>query len=178
MVSIRQEPNCADHEGNPSGRPKKKCLTLDSMNPQVRALQYAIRGPIYTRSVEISCELEENARHRYNFRSLIRATAGDAPAMGQPTLTFIRQVFACIAMPELRQHMPEDVNERATMLLGEFAGGTVASYNSTFGGPIVRRHVADFIEERDAGVPSNPEDIIFSPGASVCIEVGIQQLVY
>lgn len=36
-----------------------KVLTLDSMNPNVKRVEYAVRGPIVTRAVQLEKELKE-----------------------------------------------------------------------------------------------------------------------
>lgn len=38
---------------------RDKVLTLDNMNPFVKRVEYAVRGPIYLRAVEIEKELKE-----------------------------------------------------------------------------------------------------------------------
>lgn len=35
-----------------------KVLTIDSINPQVKTMEYAVRGPIVIRAVEIEKELQ------------------------------------------------------------------------------------------------------------------------
>lgn len=36
-----------------------KVLTLDTMNPNVKRVEYAVRGPIVTRAVQLEKELKE-----------------------------------------------------------------------------------------------------------------------
>jgi len=149
---------------------RRKCLSLDTMSPLLKGMEYAIRGPIFTRAMEISYELASNTHHRHSFHSLIRANAGDALAMGQPMMTFIRQVLACVVMPDLRQLMPRDVGEKAAMLVESFGGRTVASY-SFLSPPLLTKHIAEFIQERDGGIPRDPGSINVTEGATTCIEV-------
>lgn len=68
-----------------------KVLTLDTINPNVRAMEYAVRGPLVTRAVELEKELEKGAPKP--FKSVIRANLGDAHAMGQRPVTYVRQVI-------------------------------------------------------------------------------------
>lgn len=53
------------------------------------------------------------------FNRVIRANLGDAHAMGQAPITFIRQVLACVTLPEIidKGGFPEDVKTRARDLL-------------------------------------------------------------
>lgn len=39
--------------------PREKILTLESMNPQVKAVEYAVRGPIVLKAGEIEKELRK-----------------------------------------------------------------------------------------------------------------------
>ncbi|VDM78932.1 unnamed protein product [Strongylus vulgaris] len=90
-----------------------KVLTVDSINPQVITMQYAVRGPIVIRAVEIEKELAKGAKKP--FKSVIKANIGDAHAMGQKPITFIRQVLACMANPSLMEkgNFPADVIEHS-----------------------------------------------------------------
>lgn len=48
-------PQHAENGGSSLGR----VLTLDSMNPNVKRVEYAVRGPIVTRAVQLEKELKE-----------------------------------------------------------------------------------------------------------------------
>lgn len=48
---------------------RERILTLESMNPQVKAVEYAVRGPIVLKAGEIELELQ-------------RVSAGPEPAWG------------------------------------------------------------------------------------------------
>lgn len=37
---------------------RAKCLTLDNMNPNIKVMEYAVRGPLVTRAGEIEKELQ------------------------------------------------------------------------------------------------------------------------
>ncbi|TRZ07835.1 hypothetical protein HGM15179_019271 [Zosterops borbonicus] len=67
-------------------------LTPESMNPAIRRVEYAVRGPIVVRATEIERELREGVPKP--FTEVIRANIGDAHAMGQQPITFLRQVRA------------------------------------------------------------------------------------
>lgn len=38
--------------------PCGKCVTLDNMNPAIKVMEYAVRGPLVTRASEIEKELQ------------------------------------------------------------------------------------------------------------------------
>ncbi|XP_010783831.1 alanine aminotransferase 1-like [Notothenia coriiceps] len=67
-----------------------KVLTLENMNPNVRKVEYAVRGAIVQRAVQIEKELKEGVKKP--FTEVIKANIGDAHAMGQKPITFFRQV--------------------------------------------------------------------------------------
>ena len=75
-------------------------------------------------------------------------------------------------MPSLLEDssFPEDAKERAQGVLAGCKGSSLGSYSDSPGIEIIRRHVADYIEQRD-GQPSSWEDIILCAGASEGIRV-------
>ena len=61
---------------------------------------------------------------------------------------------------------PEDAKERAKRLLAGCKGHTIGSYTDGNGIEVIRQDVAKYIQERDGGVPSNPDDILLCAGAA------------
>lgn len=71
-----------------------KTLTSSTCNPYIKtfkAMEYAARGPVILRAMEIETELRSGVKK--TFSQVIKANLGDAHAMGQKPITFIRQVF-------------------------------------------------------------------------------------
>ena len=93
---------------------------------------------------------------------------GDAHAMGNKPITFIRQVLALITHPPLleSEEFPEDAKSRARVILAGCKGGSVGSYSDSPGLEVIRRHVAEYIMERDGGFKSDWRNIILCAGAS------------
>merc|ERR1719384_1712689 len=60
---------------------------------------------------------------------------------------------------------PEDAKERARTILAGCRGGSVGSYTDSPGMEIIRRHVADYISERD-GNPADWRNVMLCAGAS------------
>ncbi|PIO54704.1 hypothetical protein TELCIR_23926, partial [Teladorsagia circumcincta] len=120
-------------------------LVRDNINPQVVTMQYAVRGPIVIRAVELEKELEQGAKKP--FKNVIKANIGDAHAMGQSPITFNRQLVACLANPALMEtaNFPSDVIEHAKALIGGCGGKSCGSYSQSTGIDIIRKHVAEFI---------------------------------
>jgi alanine transaminase len=142
-----------------------KVLNMETLNPNIVKMEYAVRGPIVQRAGAIEKELKEGAKKPFN--EVIRANIGDCHAMGQPPITFIRQVVACCTYPPLMDSndFPEDVKARAKRILGGCAGGSIGSYSASTGVELIRKDVAEYISNRD-GVPCNYEDVFMSTGAS------------
>jgi len=146
-------------------------LQLDNMNPCIKKMQYAVRGPLVIRATELEKELQAGVKKPFD--SVIKANIGDAHAMGNKPIVFIRQVLALVTHPPLLEsdEFPEDAKDRARAILAGCKGGSVGSYSDSPGIEIIRRHVAEYIEQRD-GMPSGYADwknIILCAGASESI---------
>lgn len=64
----------------------------------------------------------------------------------------------------------DDVKERARTILCGTRGCSMGSYTDSSGIEVIRQHVAKYIQERDGGIPSDPDNIILSTGASGAIK--------
>merc|ERR1719273_1059925 len=128
-------------------------VTIDHLNPCIKKMQYAVRGPLVIRATEIEKELENGVKKPFD--SVIKANIGDAHAMGNAPVQFLRQVLALISYPDLlnSNEFPEDAKKRASDILQGCKGGSAGSYSDSAGVEIIRHHVADYIEKRDGGVP-------------------------
>ncbi|KAG5887845.1 hypothetical protein JTB14_005611 [Gonioctena quinquepunctata] len=144
-------------------------LNIDNLNPCVKVMEYAVRGPLVIRAGEIEKELEQGVKKP--FKEVIKANIGDCHAMGQKPITFIRQVLALVGYPKLLDDpsFPEDAKQRARTILGGCRGGSVGSYTDSPGIEIIRRHCAEYIERRD-GIPSDWQNIVIGGGASDAIK--------
>lgn len=146
-----------------------------SMNPNVRQMEYAVRGPVVIRAEHLQRELDEGAVK--NFDRIIWANMGDCQAIGQKPITFIRQVLSCVTDPSLIEsstHYPEDVKKRAEELIRS-AGLSVGSYSASAGLLSVRKSVASFIEKRD-NFPANHEDVLLTSGASQAVRLILEMI--
>lgn len=151
---------------------QRRVLTMNTINPNVITMEYAVRGPIVNRAVELERLLAQAKEKEFPFSNVIKANIGDAHAMGQNPITFIRQVVACVADPTLitspDQNYPDDVREKALELLRSCGGGSAGSYSQSTGIETIRQHVAQFIAERD-GFPCDSDSVCLSGGASESI---------
>ena len=88
--------------------------------------------------------------------------------MGNKPITFIRQVMALITHPPLLEtdQFPEDAKSRARDILAGCRGGSVGAYSDSPGIEVIRRHVANYIMERDGGIQSDWRNVMLCAGAS------------
>lgn len=150
---------------------KRLGLSLANLNPCVKEMQYAVRGPIVIRAAELEKRLKRG--EELPFKQVIRANIGDAQAMGQKPITFVREVVSLMAHPSLMKsasdQFSKDSIKRATELLNCTGGFSSGSYTDSVGISLVRDHIAEYITARDS-YPASPEDIFLGTGASGCIK--------
>uniref|UniRef100_A0A4X2JSQ5 Uncharacterized protein n=1 Tax=Vombatus ursinus TaxID=29139 RepID=A0A4X2JSQ5_VOMUR len=77
---------------------RDKVLTLDTMNQSVKNTEYVILGSIVLRAMELERELQQGVKKP--FTEIIHAYKGDAHAMGQKPITFMRQVRSFAPPPQ------------------------------------------------------------------------------
>ncbi|XP_036604831.1 alanine aminotransferase 2 [Trichosurus vulpecula] len=161
----------------PEKNGRQRILTPESMNPQVKAVEYAVRGPILLKAGEIEMELQRGIKKP--FTEVIKANIGDAHAMGQQPITFLRQVVALCTYPNLLDSpsFPEDAKNRARRILKACGGNSLGAYSASQGVSCIREDVAAYIERRDGGVPADPDNIYLTTGASDGISTILKILV-
>ncbi|KAJ1679830.1 alanine transaminase, partial [Spiromyces aspiralis] len=169
----------ADMSNNPlSSSPSSKVLDLETMNPHIREMGYAVRGAISICAEQIEREIRApEDRAKYDFDTITYCNIGNPQQLGQKLLTFLRQVTVLAEYPELlkdenlpttQKLFPADTIERAKMVF-RWTDNAIGAYSASLGIHEIREDVAKFIEERD-GYPSNPELIRLTADASVSVE--------
>ena len=150
---------------------RKSILTTENINQDIRYLEYAVRGPLVMKAGQYSRELQGGST-KLPFKSVIKANIGDCQAMNQKPITFIRQVVACAADTSLlsSSNMPNDVKERVREILSDCGGNSVGSYTDSSGIPVIRKHIAEYIEKRDGGIKCDWKNVFLSTGASGAIK--------
>jgi alanine transaminase len=158
-------------------------LTSETINPNVKKAQYAVRGPIVVRADEISRELQQDGS-KYPFKDLVYCNIGNPQQLGQPPLSYYRYVLALVSSPDLIDHeglrktLPSDVFDRANEILGMIDSRQTGAYSHSQGLRGIRQHVADFIQERDnLSVKISPEDIFLTDGASPAVQYTLQVII-
>lgn len=148
----------------------KNILTLKTMNQNLLKAEYAVRGDIALRSMEIDRLLHKG--EKFPFSEIVQCNIGNPHYLDQKPLTWIRQGLALVTCPELLEHkslFPADIMERSRFLLSHIKGG-VGAYTESQGLPIVRETVCKFIQERDKSGPLSVNEVFLSNGASPAIE--------
>ncbi|KZT01607.1 PLP-dependent transferase [Laetiporus sulphureus 93-53] len=158
-----------------------RTLTPADLNPAILNVQYAVRGELAIKADELHDKLKsEDYKDTLPFTKVISSNIGNPQQKGldQPPITFTRQVAALMEYPPLveivKDKWPADVIARAQELQEEI--GSVGAYSHSKGIPLIRKHVAQFITERD-GYPSDPEDIFLTAGASAGVSLLLNVLI-
>lgn len=152
----------------------QKVLTKSSINPHVLNVEYAVRGALSNKANDYAGIIAEGKQKEKGlpFDSVVTANIGNPqqqPFLAQKPLTFWRQVAALTEYPALldeealRSHFPQDAQDRAKAILEDV--GSVGAYSHSKGAASIRKHIKEYIEERD-GHPSDAEMIYLTSGAS------------
>jgi len=155
-------------------------LTLSDINPALLNVEYAVRGELAIKAESYREKLQSSSDHGLPFDRIITANIGNPQAKGldQKPVTFSRQIAALTEYHELcetgKDLFPSDVIARAKELNAEI--GSVGAYSHSQGVPFIRKSVAKFISDRD-GVPSDPENIFLTAGASEGVSLLVNMLI-
>jgi alanine transaminase len=163
---------------------KEKRLTVDTMSPFLRGMEYAVRGQVVIAADKISDELASK-KGNYPFDHIIYTNIGNPQSVGQKPLKWPRQVLALVDLPDevgvnhphVLKMFPADVIRRAKEIKVGLGGHGSGAYTHSQGSRCFRTDIAKFIEERDGGVPCDPENIFMSNGASSSIGNVMQALI-
>jgi aspartate/methionine/tyrosine aminotransferase len=156
------------------------CMTV---NQNIIELEYAVRGPIPQRAAEL----------RRGGMQTIPCNIGNPQALGQRPISFYREVLGLLEVPaaigrertlrQLFQRSPEAfegltgqdftsdyVLDLCDSILSKLDTG-MGAYTESKGPGFIREAIAGYIDSRDdtartGGVPSNPEAIFLTNGAS------------
>merc|ERR1719232_1430193 len=144
------------------------------MSQSLRRMQYAVRGEVVMRADELQAE----------GREILYTNIGNPHQVGQPPISYYRQVLALCDLPpqfgvdhpNVLSMFPEDVIERAREYREIIGPSGTGAYTHSQGILGFRKHVADFIQTRDSGYPSYPGNIFLTNGASSAIGMVLQTL--
>ena len=145
----------------------QRVLAYNTLSDNVKNCKYAVRGPIMIKAGELQQRLKSG--EKFPFSEIFLCNVGNPQQLGQPPLTFNRQVLACMLDKGLLSAgvYHKDVLEKAKLLYTYIP--SAGAYAESQGIRQVRENCAKFIQKRD-GFPSNPSHIFISNGASDCIK--------
>ena len=170
----------------------KKGLTVESMNQNVVKMEYAVRGAVVIEADRIKEELKKehdavtadtsssSSSSLYpHFKKIVYTNIGNPQSVGQQPLTWPRQVLALVDLPDhlgvdhpaIATIFPDDAIRRAKEIKAiGLEGHGSGSYSHSKGVQLFRHDVVSFLQNRDGPmVPTNPEHIFLSNGASAAI---------
>lgn len=153
-------------------------LTVADVNPAILKVQYAVRGELAIKAEELREKLQDE-KHDLPFKKVISSNIGNPQQKGldQPFLTFTRQVrissrrscdiilngvqvAALMEYPPLaelvKDKWPQDVLDRAKELQTDI--GSIGAYSHSKGVPLIRKHVAKFIQGTRLSLPHTHEN--------------------
>merc|ERR1719265_2241881 len=137
----------------------KKVLIYKNISNNILKAQYAVRGTIVIRALEIMNKLKQDP-NSYNFKKVIMCNIGNPQELGQKPMTFPRQILAGCFYPDLlRQGLfPNDVILRCEEILENTKNQNIGAYTHSQGLFSCRKKISKFIELRD-NVKVNPKNI-------------------
>jgi aspartate/methionine/tyrosine aminotransferase len=136
------------------------------INRNILELEYAVRGPIPQRAAELQRQ----------GRRIIPCNIGNPQALGQKPITYYRQALSLLESPGLIERerrlrdrgedlIPEEILDLCEGMLSRLSTG-MGAYTESQGPLFIREAIAAYIDARDGGVPSSPDDIFLTDGAS------------
>nr|AIT69947.1 alanine transaminase [Heterosiphonia pulchra] len=148
----------------------KVLLPPNGLNPTLQSMDYAVRGALVQRADHLSRQLRDPSQtSSLPFSRIVYCNIGNPQSVGQPPLTFVRQIISAFAYPNLlsSSHLPPDVVSRVRTFLDASHGA--GAYTESPGLPLLRERVASAITDRDR-VASHPENIFLTSGASEAVK--------
>lgn len=168
-------------------------LSSITVNQNILDMEYAVRGPIPQRAAE----LEKKGR------KIIPCHIGNPQALGQPPLTYLRQVLGLVEDPSkiARERLlkntfeetplsdiketdfiPDDILSVSENILAQMKAGGTGAYTESKGERFIREAIAEFINKRDdfhrsGGVSADPEKVFLTSGASEGVKSIIDALI-
>ncbi|QCE02446.1 alanine aminotransferase 2-like [Vigna unguiculata] len=156
-------------------------VTAQNINPKVLKCEYAVRGEVVTLAQNLQKDLLANPGS-HPFDEILYCNIGNPQSLGQPPITFFREVLALTDHPaildksETQGLFSADAIERAWKIVEQIPGRATGAYSHSQGVKGLRDTIAAGIEERD-GFPANPDDIFMTDGASPAVHNMMQLLI-
>ncbi|CAM6087578.1 unnamed protein product [Calypogeia fissa] len=140
--------------------------------------EFQFREEIDSRAEELKEQLlSKNSSLPFN--EIIYLNTGNPQALGQPAITFNREVLALcdlqslLEQSETRSLFSADAIARSRQVLQSIPGGATGAYSHSQGLRFCREEIATGIENRD-GYPSSAGDIFLTDGATPGVHMALQ----
>ena len=142
---------------------RPQALTLEDLGRCVTEAKYLIRGSVFQRAQELKELFASGVA--MPFPKFYPLHNGNPQLIGQPPITFLRQVIAGAFCPSLldTEVLAEDVKQRVRYFLTNIPNGAIGAYSEAIGFKVCRKAVENYISKRD-GYPANSEDIYLLDG--------------
>eukprot|EP00826_Nyctotherus_ovalis_P010681 TRINITY_DN12806_c0_g3_i10.p1 TRINITY_DN12806_c0_g3~~TRINITY_DN12806_c0_g3_i10.p1 ORF type:complete len:236 (+),score=55.47 TRINITY_DN12806_c0_g3_i10:153-860(+) len=129
--------------------PSSSHLSLKDLGPGIVGSSYLIRGCVLRRASELMALKEKGEKLPFN--ELYPLHYGNPQLLGQPPITFLRQVVAGAFYPALlsAKVFPEDVVKRVNEYLKAIPNGAIGAYADGAGFEVFRKSVSGYITRRD-----------------------------
>ena len=155
------------------------------INPDILAVQYAVRGKTFLKAQEILAKIreakEKGQPNPYPFENIVFCNIGNPQLLNQKPLTYLRQVLSIVEDPsllDLKDKYPKDILEHAKKLIDSTGCiGTSGAYTDSRGLMFVRQKVCEFLKETEGGIETKPEDVYLTDGASPGIKLFLNLLI-
>ncbi|CAL5084076.1 unnamed protein product [Urochloa decumbens] len=161
-----------------SGTP---AVSLDTINPQVKKCEYAVRGEIVTHAQNLQQELQKNP-DTLPFDEILYCNIGNPQSLGQQPVTYFREVLSLCDHPALLDKsethalFSSDAIERAWQILEKIPGRATGAYSHSQGIKGLRDEIAAGIAARD-GFHASGDNIFLTDGASPAVHMMLQLLI-
>ena len=135
-------------------------IVYGTINDLVKQASYAVRGRIVARAQELQKQ----------GRNTISCNIGNPHSLGQPSISYIRNVLALMLAPQAKIDGFKDQEARAHRYRSSISD--IGAYTDSQGILAVREDVCKFLYERDKHEAS-PENIFLTNGITITITITI-----
>lgn len=155
-------------------------MNKETITKLVQNAEYAVRGPVAIRAAGIKKEM--GAGKAFKFDKLVPMHSGNPHALGQPPITFGREVLSIMMHNQFGQKVDygrysKDSLDRAKYYQANIDPAAIGGYaGHSSGYDPVKKDVIDFIQRRD-NIEIDPSNLYLSTGASEAVEIAIRLLI-
>lgn len=148
----------------------EKIINTNTINQNLKYINYAIGGEVEQRSHQITEELKSGNK-KYSFSAITETHKANPKIYGFPSFSFYRQVLSILLNPSEMSNpsINLDIKNRAKYYLGQI-DNNIGSLSPASGYGFIRNNVAKFINQQ-SGMKLIKEDVILTEGSSSAINL-------